>query len=144
VVLAGVETLHGIARTIWLAPALGKARALKLSIVSGSVLAFGVCLLLVPGIGLRGPGAHLGLGLGLAGFMALFDLALGRWVPPPLVPGPGRLRPAHRQPVGVRPGPAGGLSPGSVLAAAAGRAAPRPMRADTGRGLAMLAAPCLP
>ena len=79
-VLAGVETLHGIARTIWLAPALGKARALKLSIVSGSVLAFGVCLLLVPGIGLRGPGAHLGLGLGLAGFMALFDLALGRWV----------------------------------------------------------------
>jgi len=80
VVLAGVETLHGIARTVWLAPALGKARALKLSIVSGSVLAFGVCLLLVPGIGLHGPVAHLGLGLALAGFMALFDLALGRWV----------------------------------------------------------------
>jgi len=80
VVLAGVETLHGIARTVWLAPALGKDRALKLSIVSGSVLAFGVCLLLVPGIGLHGPVAHLGLGLGLAGFMALFDLALGRWV----------------------------------------------------------------
>ncbi|KAB0583971.1 hypothetical protein F7Q92_05735 [Ideonella dechloratans] len=80
VVLAGVETLHGIARTVWLVPALGKDRALKLSIVTGSLLAFGVCLLLVPGIGLHGPVAHLGLGLGLAGFMALFDLALGRWV----------------------------------------------------------------
>lgn len=78
VVLAGVETLHGIARTVWLVPRLGKARALKLSIVSGSLLAFAVCYGLAPGIGLATLHAHLMLGLGLAGFMAAFDLALGK------------------------------------------------------------------
>jgi len=80
VVLASVETLHGIARTVWLVPRLGKARALKLSIVSGSLLAFVVCYGLVPGIGLATLNAHLMLGLGLAGFMAAFDLALGKLV----------------------------------------------------------------
>ena len=66
VVLAGVETLHGIARTVLVVPRVGKARALRWSIVSGSLLAFGVCFLLVPGIGLRGLGPHLWLGLVLA------------------------------------------------------------------------------
>jgi hypothetical protein len=78
VVLAGVETLHGIARTVVLAPRVGKARALKLSIVSGSALAFGVCWLLVPGIGLAGLVQPFALGLWLALFMAAFDLAMGR------------------------------------------------------------------
>ncbi|OIQ89642.1 hypothetical protein GALL_284460 [mine drainage metagenome] len=78
VVLAGVETLHGIARTVVLAPRVGKARALKLSIVSGSALAFGVCWLLVPGIGLAGLAQPFALGLWLALFMAAFDLAMGR------------------------------------------------------------------
>jgi hypothetical protein len=78
VVLAGVETLHGIARTVLVVPRIGKARALRWSIVSGSLLAFGVCFLLVPGIGLRGLGPHLGLGLVLAVWMASFDIALGR------------------------------------------------------------------
>lgn len=77
VALAGAETLHGIARTVWLVHRVGKARALKLSIVSGSLLAFGVCWLLVPGFGLQGLGAQLALGLGLALFMAAFDLAMG-------------------------------------------------------------------
>lgn len=80
VVLAGAETLHGIARTLFVVPRLGKARALKLSIVSGSLLAFGICLLLVPDIGLRGWGPHLALGVALATFMAAFDLAMGRWL----------------------------------------------------------------
>jgi hypothetical protein len=80
VVLAGAETLHGIARTVFVVPRLGKARALKLSIVSGSLLAFGICLLLVPDIGLRGWGPHLALGVALAAFMAAFDLAMGRWL----------------------------------------------------------------
>jgi len=77
VVLAGAETLHGIARTLFLVPRVGKDRALKLSIVSGSLLAFVVCYVLVPGVGLMGIGAHLLLGLGLALFMAAFDLAMG-------------------------------------------------------------------
>lgn len=78
--LAGAEMLHGIARTVLLAPRIGKARALKLSIVSGTLLAFGVCLLLVPGIGLDGLGPHLVLGVGLSAFMAAFDIAIGRLV----------------------------------------------------------------
>lgn len=80
VALASAETLHGIARTVWLAPWLGKALALKLSVVTGSLLAFVVCWFLVPGIDLYGgwpPGA---LGCVLALFMAGFDIALGRWL----------------------------------------------------------------
>lgn len=76
-VLAGAETLHGIARTIFVVPRIGKARALKLSIFSGTALAFCICYLLVPGIGLSTFFAHLVLGFVLALFMAGFDLALG-------------------------------------------------------------------
>lgn len=78
VVLAGTETLHGIARTVLLVPRVGKELALKLSIVSGSLLAFAVCYVLVPGVGLATVGQHLLLGLVLAAFMAAFDLAMGR------------------------------------------------------------------
>lgn len=77
VVLAGAETLHGIARAVLLVPRVGKERATRLSIVSGSLLAFAVCYLLVPGIGLRSISQHLALGLFLALFMAGFDLAMG-------------------------------------------------------------------
>ena len=57
---------------------LGKARALKLSIFTGSLLAFIVCYLLVPGIGLTTYAGHWILGLVLALFMAAFDLVMGR------------------------------------------------------------------
>ena len=80
VVLAGAETLHGIARTVWVVPRLGKAHALALGAVTGSLLAFAICFLLVPGIGLTGLGSHLWLGLVLAAFMAVFDIAMGKLV----------------------------------------------------------------
>jgi hypothetical protein len=78
VVLAGAETLHGIARTVLVVPRIGKERAIRWSALTGSLLAFLLCLWLVPPIGLRGAPAHLALGLGLAVFMAAFDLAIGR------------------------------------------------------------------
>ena len=78
--LAGTETLHGIARVRMLVPKIGKTRAMKVSIVTGSTLAFGVCYLFVPGIGLHSPMDLLGLGVFLALFMAGFDIALGRLV----------------------------------------------------------------
>ena len=78
--LACAETLHGIARTTLLVPRIGKERAIKLSALTGTLLAFGICWWWVPGIGLRSAGAHLVLGLGLAGFMAGFDAAIGRWL----------------------------------------------------------------
>ncbi len=80
VLLASVETLHGIARTVWVVPRLGKARALKVAIVTGTLLAFAVCAWRVPGIGLQGDAAHLALGLGLAAFMAGVDIAMGMLV----------------------------------------------------------------
>lgn len=80
VVLAGAETLHGIARTVWLSPRLGKARAIRWSVVSGTLLATAVCALLVPPIGLQGFAQHLALGVGLAVFMAGFDIFIGRVV----------------------------------------------------------------
>lgn len=78
--LASAETLHGIARTLWVAPRLGKARAQRWSVVSGSLLACGLCAWRVPDLGLQGDGQHLLLGGVLALFMASFDLALLRWV----------------------------------------------------------------
>lgn len=80
VLLAGAETLHGVARTVWLAPRLGKAVAIKLSVVTGTLLAFGICYFFVPAIGAAGVAEHLLLGLGLASFMAAFDVAIGRLV----------------------------------------------------------------
>ena len=80
VLLAGVETLHGIARTVWIVPRIGKERALRLSALTGSALAFGICWLLVPPMQLQGALAHRLLGLTLAAFMAAFDLAIGRYV----------------------------------------------------------------
>lgn len=77
VVLAGTETLHGIARTVWLVPRVGKARALKLGIVSGTALAFAACYAMVPGMHLQGLVPHLAVGAVAAGFMAGFDVALG-------------------------------------------------------------------
>ena len=78
--LASVETVHGIARMVLLVPRVGLRRAQRVSIVTGTLLAYGVCWLGVPALGLRGPGALLALGLGLAAFMAAFDIALARWV----------------------------------------------------------------
>jgi hypothetical protein len=80
ILLASAETLHGILRTILVAPRIGKARAIKLSVVTGSLLAFGICWFVVPGLGLPSAGAHLALGVGLALFMAAFDLAIGRFL----------------------------------------------------------------
>ncbi|HEX5277189.1 MAG TPA: hypothetical protein VFW42_05930 [Fluviicoccus sp.] len=78
--LASVETLHGIFRAAVLVPRIGKKRALKISIVTGSLLAFAVCWFMVPGMGLRGDGPLLGLGVTIALFMASFDVILGKLV----------------------------------------------------------------
>lgn len=80
VALASAETLHGIARTVLVVPRIGKERALRWSALTGSLLAFAICAVMVPGLGLVGWTAHLALGLGLAAFMAAFDIAIGRFV----------------------------------------------------------------
>jgi hypothetical protein len=78
VVLAGAETLHGIVRTTLVIPRIGKERAIRLSALTGTLLALLICWALVPGIGFSSALSHLLLGVGLAGFMAAFDIAIGR------------------------------------------------------------------
>ncbi|HEX5360827.1 MAG TPA: hypothetical protein VFW49_07045 [Fluviicoccus sp.] len=78
--LASAETLHGIFRAAVLVPRIGKKAALKVSIVTGSLLAFAGCWFVVPGMGLRGNGPLLGLGVTIALFMASFDVILGKLV----------------------------------------------------------------
>lgn len=80
VLLASAETLHGIVRTVLVTPRIGKERAIKLSAVTGTALAFAICFLQVPGIHLPSPSAHLALGVGLSLFMAAFDIGIGRWL----------------------------------------------------------------
>jgi hypothetical protein len=78
VALASAETLHGIARMTLVVPRIGKERANRLSVISGTLLALGICWMLVPGIGLQSTSAHLLLGLVLSAFMAGFDVAIGK------------------------------------------------------------------
>jgi hypothetical protein len=80
IVLAGAETLNGIARITLVIPRIGKERAIKLSALTGTFLAFAICWLIVPGIGLQSARSHLLLGIGIAVFMAGFDIAIGRWL----------------------------------------------------------------
>ena len=76
--LASAEMLHGIARVRYLIPRVGKANAQKISIVTGTLLAFAVCYLFVPAMGLTTHATALALGGFLAIFMASFDIAVGR------------------------------------------------------------------
>ena len=78
--LAGAEMLHGIARSLLLSRLVGAARAKRWSIVSGSALAFGICWLLVPGIGIATTTGAIGVGVVASGWMAAFDVAIGRAV----------------------------------------------------------------
>jgi hypothetical protein len=76
--LASAEMLHGIARIRYLIPRVGKAKAKKISIVSGTLLAFAVCYLFVPAMGLTTHSSAIALGAFLSAFMASFDIAVGR------------------------------------------------------------------
>ena len=77
--LVGAETLHGMARLRWLVPRLGGRRAQRVSILSGSLLAFLLVVLALPSLPLRSSTGLLLLGIALAAFMAAYDAALGRW-----------------------------------------------------------------
>jgi hypothetical protein len=46
-VIIGVETVHGILRTLLLMPAVGDFRARQISVFTGSVLIFGIACLFI-------------------------------------------------------------------------------------------------
>lgn len=78
--VAAAETLHGIARTLWLAPILGDQRARQWAIITGLLLILLVALLTVRWIGARSARALLAVGVLWAVLMLAFDVALARWV----------------------------------------------------------------
>jgi len=78
--LASAEMLHGIARIRFLIPRVGKRNAQKISIVTGTLLAFAVCCLFIPAMGLSTQFEAMALGALLAVYMASFDIAVGRFL----------------------------------------------------------------
>ncbi|MBU2039028.1 MAG: hypothetical protein KKH95_07775 [Gammaproteobacteria bacterium] len=80
VLLASAETLQGIVRAAVLVPRLGKKTALKISAITGSLLAFLLCAWMIPKTSLNSAADLLLAGVILAAFMALFDVLIGRWV----------------------------------------------------------------
>lgn len=78
--LASVETLHGIARTIFVVPKIGNKRAKQYSVISGTLLAFAVCYIMVPWLDINVEYQLLLVGIVLAVFMASFDIILARFV----------------------------------------------------------------
>ena len=78
--LASVETLHGIARTIFIVPKIGNKRAKQYSVISGTLLALAVCYIMVPWLDIHVEYQLVLVGLVLAVFMASFDIVLARFV----------------------------------------------------------------
>jgi hypothetical protein len=76
--IAVLETLHGIARTLWLAPVLGDAPARQLAILGGVAIVFAVALVTVRWIDARGARRKLLVGAQWLVLMVGFDVLLGR------------------------------------------------------------------
>ena len=79
-IIAAMETLHGILRVRLLNRPLGDRRARQVGVFSGSLLILVVAGLSVPWIGPPDAGAALLIGALWVGFMLAFEIALGRLV----------------------------------------------------------------
>jgi hypothetical protein len=74
------ETLHGVARTLWLTPIVGDHAARQIGVGTGSVLIFVVTWLAIRWIGLVGRRELLATGALWVVLMLAFEIALGRTV----------------------------------------------------------------
>ncbi len=76
--IATAETLHGIARTLWLAPVVGDDRARQIAVFTGSLLILAIATLAIRWIGPRTVARKLGVGGLWLVVMLGFELGLGR------------------------------------------------------------------
>lgn len=76
--LACAELLHGVARSLLLAPRVGQAASKRWGVLSGSALAFGVAWLAAPWLDAGAGGQAWAVGALWALLMAAFDLSLAR------------------------------------------------------------------
>ena len=76
--IALLETLQGIARTIWLVPAVGDLRARQLAVVVALAIVFGVALATARWLGATGTRRRIAVGAIWLALMVAYDVALGR------------------------------------------------------------------
>lgn len=79
-VIIAVETVHGILRTVLLVPMMGDLPARQISVFTGSLLIFGVTLLLINWIAARTRLRLLIVGAIWVLLTILFEITLGRLV----------------------------------------------------------------
>jgi hypothetical protein len=77
-VIIASETLHGIARTLWVQPLLGDMRARQIAVFTGSVLILTIAVLFIGWIGATTRRELLTIGLAWLGLTLAFELSLGR------------------------------------------------------------------
>jgi hypothetical protein len=78
--IAAAETLHGIARTLWLVPLVGDHAARQIGVVTGSLLIFAITWLAVRWLGLFGRRELVAAGALWVVLMLAFEIVLGRAV----------------------------------------------------------------
>ena len=79
-VVIGVETVHGVLRTLLLVPLVGDFPARQIGVLIGSLLIFGVAYLFIRWIAALTNLQLLGVGLLWAVLTVLFEIGLGRLV----------------------------------------------------------------
>ncbi len=79
-VIIAVETVHGILRTLLLVPMMGDFPARQISVFTGSLLIFGVTLLLINWIAAKTTIQLLIVGVLWVTLTVLFEITLGRLV----------------------------------------------------------------
>lgn len=80
VAIVAVESLHGIARELWIAPIVGDLRARELAVLTGSVLVVAVATACSRWLGARGGAELAAVGAAWVAATIAFELALGRLV----------------------------------------------------------------
>jgi hypothetical protein len=75
-----VEVFHGIARTMYLAPALGDFRARQVAVLTGSILILVVATSLIRWIRPAGAGEALSIGISWLILTLAFEVVFGRYV----------------------------------------------------------------
>lgn len=80
VLIAGVETLHGILRVRLLNRPLGDRRARQVGVATGSALILALAWLTVPWIGPPDASDAWVIGATWTALMLVFEISVGRWV----------------------------------------------------------------
>ena len=76
-IIIGVETIHGILRTIFLAPVTGDFRARQIGVLIGSILILIITFFLIKWLNLRTVSSSMTVGFLWVALTILFEIILG-------------------------------------------------------------------